>query len=151
MTFECSTGPIASFRCGAAIRSFWSESGHRAEFYELRARSISSCAAIAVRRTASLRSPTCLASTSSAARRGWPDKPGHDDVVDTFRSLRERRDQTTPRCRIGRPGRDRLGGGDDGVGVDAVVAVEILDRAGLAEMLDAERPHAVAMDGAKPR
>ena len=49
------------------------------------------------------------------------------------------------------PRRDCLGGGDDGVGVDAVVAVEILDRAGLAEMLDAERPHAVAMDGAEPR
>ena len=39
------------------------------------------------------------------------------------------------------PRRDSLGGGDDGVGVDAVVAVEVLDRAGLAEMLDAERPH----------
>src|SRR5580692_5251205 len=49
------------------------------------------------------------------------------------------------------PRRDGLGGGDDGVGVDAVVAVEILDRAGLAEMLDTERPHAMAMDGAEPR
>src|SRR6202035_3383272 len=48
------------------------------------------------------------------------------------------------------PRRNCLGGGDDGVGVDAVVAVEVLDRAGLAEMLDAERPHAVAMDGAEP-
>src|ERR1700751_4685203 len=48
------------------------------------------------------------------------------------------------------PRRDGLGGGDDGVGVDAVVAVEILDRAGLAEMLDAERPHAMAGDGAQP-
>src|SRR5580692_1975042 len=48
------------------------------------------------------------------------------------------------------PRRDGFGGGDDGVGVDAVVAVEILDRAGLAEMLDTERPHAVAMDGAEP-
>src|ERR1700688_4601668 len=49
------------------------------------------------------------------------------------------------------PRRDGLGGGDDGVGVDAVVAVEVLDRAGLAEMLDAERPHAMAVDGAEPR
>src|ERR1700731_4628904 len=48
------------------------------------------------------------------------------------------------------PRRDGLGGGDDGVGVDAVVAVEVLHRAGLAEMLDAERPHAVAMDGTEP-
>src|SRR5580693_6035498 len=46
--------------------------------------------------------------------------------------------------------RNSFGGGDDGVGVDAVVAVEVLDRAGLAEMLDAERPHAMAMDGAEP-
>jgi hypothetical protein len=29
-----------------------------------------------------------------------------------------------------------LRGGDDGVGVDAVVAVKLGDRAGLAEMLD---------------
>src|SRR5580698_4560655 len=49
------------------------------------------------------------------------------------------------------PRRYRLGGGDDGVGVDAVVAVEVLDRAGLAEMLDAERPYAMAVDGAEPR
>src|SRR5580692_5620605 len=48
------------------------------------------------------------------------------------------------------PRRDRLRRGDDGVGVDAVVAVEVLDRAGLAEMLDAERPHAMAVDGAEP-
>src|SRR5580698_1048222 len=48
------------------------------------------------------------------------------------------------------PRRYRLGGGDDGVGVGAVVAVEVLDRTGLAEMLDAERPHAMAVDGAEP-
>src|SRR5579862_3490406 len=48
------------------------------------------------------------------------------------------------------PRRDGLGGGDDGVGVDAVMAVEIVDRAGLAEMLDAERPHAMAVDRAEP-
>ena len=46
--------------------------------------------------------------------------------------------------------RDRLGGGDDGVGVDAVVPVEVRDRAGLAEMLDPKRPDLVAIDGAEP-
>ena len=34
-------------------------------------------------------------------------------------------------------GAEAFGGVDDAVGVDTVVAVEILDRAGLAEMLDA--------------
>jgi hypothetical protein len=47
------------------------------------------------------------------------------------------------------PQRDSLRSGDDGVGVDAVVAVEVGDRAGLAEMLDAERPHAMAKDSAR--
>src|SRR5580704_19384618 len=56
-----------------------------------------------------------------------------------------------PQMAYGPPRRDGLGGGDDGVGVDAVVAVEVIDRAGLAEMLDAERPHAMAVDGAEPR
>src|SRR5262249_46381404 len=42
------------------------------------------------------------------------------------------------------------GGRDDGVGVDAVVAIEVGDRAGLPEMLDPERAHAVAVDGAEP-
>ena len=46
--------------------------------------------------------------------------------------------------------RDGLGGGDDGAGVDAVVGLEVGNRAGLAEMLDAERPHAVAADAAQP-
>ena len=41
-------------------------------------------------------------------------------------------------------GRDHLGGGDDALGVDAVMAVEVGDRAGLAEMLDAERAGAMA-------
>src|SRR5580704_6258380 len=46
--------------------------------------------------------------------------------------------------------RDRLRGGDDGVGVDAVVPVEVRDRAGLAEMLDTERPDLMAEDRAEP-
>src|ERR1044071_2255605 len=47
-------------------------------------------------------------------------------------------------------GRDRLRAGDDRVGVDAVVAIELRNRAGLAEMLDAERAGAMAKDRAKP-
>jgi hypothetical protein len=47
-------------------------------------------------------------------------------------------------------GRDSLRGGDDGVGVDAVVAVQLGKRSGLAEMLDAERTRAVAGDRAEP-
>src|SRR6266404_7649228 len=41
-------------------------------------------------------------------------------------------------------GGDGLGRVDDGVGVHAVVAIEIVDRPGLPEMLDAERFHLVA-------
>src|SRR5690242_3783379 len=43
-----------------------------------------------------------------------------------------------------------FGGVDDGVGVDAVVAVEIADGAGLAEMFDAERLDAMAAHAAEP-
>ena len=39
---------------------------------------------------------------------------------------------------------------DDGVGVDAVVAVEIVDGPGLPEMLDAERFDLVAAHAAEP-
>src|SRR5258708_6644249 len=39
---------------------------------------------------------------------------------------------------------------DDGVGVDAVVAVEVADRASLAEMLDAERFNLVTAHAAEP-
>src|ERR1700712_3468772 len=41
-------------------------------------------------------------------------------------------------------GGEAFGGIDDGVGVDAVMAIEIADAAGLAEMLDAERLDPVA-------
>src|SRR3546814_17479102 len=43
-----------------------------------------------------------------------------------------------------------VGRGDDGGGVDAVVGVEVLHRASLAEVLDAERLHAVAAHAAEP-
>ena len=46
--------------------------------------------------------------------------------------------------------RDGFGSSNDGVRVDAVVGVEILDRAGLPEMLDTERTHAMTGDRAKP-
>src|SRR5215831_246944 len=39
---------------------------------------------------------------------------------------------------------------DDGIGVDAVVPIKLRDRAGLPEMLDAERAHAVTAHGAEP-
>ena len=39
---------------------------------------------------------------------------------------------------------------DDGIGVDAVVPIKLGDRAGLPEMLHAERAHAMAVDGAEP-
>ena len=44
--------------------------------------------------------------------------------------------------------RDRLGGGDDRVRVDTVMPVQLGERAGPAEMLDAERPRAMTGDGA---
>jgi hypothetical protein len=49
-----------------------------------------------------------------------------------------------------RPWRDDLRSGNDRVGVDAVVAIEVGNGAGLAEMLDAERPHPMAADRAEP-
>src|SRR5437588_2121652 len=64
-----------------------------------------------------------------------------------LRGLSAQRPQVADRL----AGRDRLGGGDDRVGVDAIVPVELGDRSGLAEMLDPERAHAVAADGAEPR
>src|SRR3954469_16648838 len=39
---------------------------------------------------------------------------------------------------------------DHGIGVDAVVPIEVRDRTGLPEMLDAECPHAMAVYGAEP-
>ena len=47
-------------------------------------------------------------------------------------------------------GRDRLHGRNNGVRVDAIVPVELRDGAGLAEMLDPERPHPVAADRSEP-
>src|SRR5580658_3121664 len=47
-------------------------------------------------------------------------------------------------------GGDAFGRVDDSVGVDAVVAVEVVYGAGLAEMLDAERFHPVAAHTAEP-
>src|SRR4051794_608296 len=49
-----------------------------------------------------------------------------------------------------RAGGEAFGRIDDGVGVDAVVAVEVGDGAGLAELLDAERLDAMAADAAEP-
>src|SRR5215213_11421593 len=46
--------------------------------------------------------------------------------------------------------RDRLGSRDDRIRVDAVVAIEIGERSGLAEMLHAQRARAMTMDRAEP-
>ena len=43
-----------------------------------------------------------------------------------------------------------MGSRNDRVGVDAVVTIEIGNGAGLAEMLDAERPHPMTADRAEP-
>src|SRR5690349_5973367 len=47
-------------------------------------------------------------------------------------------------------GRDRLGGGNDRIRVDAVVPVKRSQRTGLAEMLDAEGTNAVTGDRTEP-
>src|SRR4029077_14345462 len=47
-------------------------------------------------------------------------------------------------------GRNGLGRRDDGIGIDAVMPVELGERSGLAEVLDAKRAHAMAGNGAKP-
>src|SRR6516164_2422049 len=49
-----------------------------------------------------------------------------------------------------RPAGDALRRRQDGVDVEAVVAVELGQRSGLAEVLDAQRAHAVAAHTAKP-
>jgi plasmid stabilization system protein ParE len=49
-----------------------------------------------------------------------------------------------------RPPAHALGRGEDGVHIEAVVAVQLGKRAGLAEVLNAERPHAVPAHTAKP-
>src|SRR5688500_6878582 len=46
--------------------------------------------------------------------------------------------------------RDGLGRGDDALRVDAVMTIEILDGAGLAEVLDAKRAGAVTVHRAEP-
>ncbi len=45
----------------------------------------------------------------------------------------------------------RLGCACNTLGIDAVVAIEVGNGTGLPEMLDAERPGAVAMDRPDPR
>ena len=47
-------------------------------------------------------------------------------------------------------GRDALGCRDDGVGVNAVVPIEVGERAGLPKVLDTQRAHAMTADCADP-
>src|SRR5579872_7542007 len=49
-----------------------------------------------------------------------------------------------------RAGGETFGRIDDGVGIDAVVAIEVVDRAGLAEMFDPERFDPMAAHPAEP-
>ena len=46
--------------------------------------------------------------------------------------------------------RNGLSRRDDGIGIDAVMPVELGERSGLAEVLDAQGAYAMAGDGAKP-
>jgi hypothetical protein len=46
--------------------------------------------------------------------------------------------------------RDHLRRGNDGISVYAIIPVQLVNRSGLTEMLDPERPNAVAIDRAKP-
>src|SRR5439155_8029014 len=48
------------------------------------------------------------------------------------------------------PRDDRLGGRDDRVGVDTVMAIKLGNRSGLAEMFDPEWPHPMAVDRTEP-
>jgi hypothetical protein len=48
----------------------------------------------------------------------------------------------------GRSRCNHLSGGDDGIGIDSVVPIELGERAGLTEMLDPERAYAMAADRA---
>ena len=48
------------------------------------------------------------------------------------------------------PGSESGRGGDDGIGVYAVVPVELRNGTGLPKMLDPERSHPVAVDGTEP-
>src|SRR5262245_28802574 len=50
----------------------------------------------------------------------------------------------------GRAGLHRLGHVDDRIGIDAVVAIEVGDAAGLAKALDPERVDAMAAHAAEP-
>src|SRR4029077_2170163 len=48
-------------------------------------------------------------------------------------------------------GCDHLRSGNDGAGVYAIVPVQLVNRPGLAEMLDAQWANAVATNGTEPR
>jgi hypothetical protein len=48
------------------------------------------------------------------------------------------------------PGRDGLSSGHYGVGINAIMSIQVRNRSALTEMFDTERPHTMATDGAKP-
>src|SRR5258706_10648383 len=96
-----------------------------------------------------LRKPPATVQTTTAAEYGSPLSRGT-----TMRAVLSQGRQRGSHRHLAVPhrgaGGDGFGGVDDGVGVDAVVAVEIVDRPGLPEMLDAERFDLVAAHAAEP-
>src|SRR5689334_14848512 len=73
--------------------------------------------------------------------------PGSGETVQGFPELHS---ANRAQMADGTAGGDGLGGADDGLGVDAVVAVEIGDGAGLAKVLDAKGADAMTVNGAQP-
>src|SRR5258706_12763705 len=96
-----------------------------------------------------LRKPPATVQTTTAAEYGSPLSRGT-----TMRAVLSQGRQRGSHRHLAVPhrgaGGDGFGGVDDGVGVDAVVAGEIVDRPGLPEMLDAERLDLVAAQPASP-
>jgi len=74
--------------------------------------------------------------TGSCAWLKRPDAPR----LHRHLAMPDRRAEGQARCGI-----------NDGVGVQTIVAIEIIDGAGLAEFLDAERLDAMAVNTAEPR
>jgi len=95
---------------------------------------------VALKKHSSAPSPPALGHPGEGLKHDQKTLPQSQEVL-----LRQRLEMSD------RPaGRDGLRRGDNGVGVDAVVAVEGSDRSGLTEMLDAERAYTVAGDRPQP-
>src|SRR4029079_16972754 len=84
----------------------------------------------------------CLTQRSRPAARSFPRS--------CWRSCRESRLWQRFQMPDRAARRERRCRRDHGIGVDAVVPIEVRDRTGLPEMLDAEWPHPMAVYGAEP-